>query len=213
MTVSKYDPIRRGNPIKNEIVEPVKKPADRQRLKNYWLHGHNQTGRRNWMIFRLGMVTGLRASDLVRLRWQQVYDDDNQPRPRIYNEKDQKTGKINHLLDIRPVHDDLVVYKDFVTSHVINNPTVMFPQLRNPRKSIQSHTLYKIMRKAGDDLGLNHLGSHSIRKTFGYIAYSQTHNLGYVMKKLNQSNPSVTLRYIGIERASINKITDSINWN
>ena len=203
-----------GNPLKNENVIPIKKLSNIARLKNLWLNNpRSKIGRRNWMIFKLGIVTGLRASDLTRLTWRQVYDDSGNPRKYIIDEKDKKTGKINHYLYIAQAHDDLVLYRDWLRHNFQNSSYYMFPSSKNPKKHIVVHTLYYMMRNAGDKLGLEHLGTHSIRKTFGYIAYTQTHNIVYVMRRLNQSNPKVTLRYIGIDRESMEQISSKIHFD
>lgn len=211
MHISKYNPVLNGNPLKDETVYPIKKKSNRLALKHYWLSSNLPTGRRNLMLFEFGLVTGLRASDLVRLTWKQVYQD-GYPRCHIYGEKDKKTGKLNHFLDIKPLYHKLALYRSYYIHNIFEYPIYMFPVLYHPLQHIKSHTLYLIMRKAGEKVGLNHLGSHTIRKTSGYIAFKQTYNLGYVMKKLNQSNPSITLRYIGLERESMDRITNSIHW-
>ena len=43
------------------------------------------------------------------------------------------------------------------------------------------------------------VGTHTMRKTFGYRIYQATNNLATVQKLLNHSNSGHTLRYIGIE--------------
>ena len=39
-----------------------------------------------------------------------------------------------------------------------------------------------------------------MRKTLAYFIYKSTNNISLVMKMLNHQNPSVTLRYIGIDQ-------------
>lgn len=62
---------------------------------------------------------------------------------------------------------------------------------------------YRILRDAGTAVGLNHIGTHTMRKTFGYHYYRKTHDVATLMRIFNYSAPSVTLRYIGIEREQI----------
>lgn len=201
-----------SNYTKNEFVHPIKKYSDRMKFKHYWLsnsyHGH--MGRRNWTLFRVGIVTALRASDLVRLQNWQVYYKSGIPRPMVIDEIDKKTGKANHYLDIKQIHDSLVVYHIWRKHYGIISKW-LFPQYRNKSKHITPNYLYMLMSKTADRLGIKHIGSHSLRKTFGYLAMKQTGNIGYVMKRLNQSNPKVTLRYIGLDKANMNQITDQIN--
>lgn len=44
------------------------------------------------------------------------------------------------------------------------------------------------------------IGSHSLRKTFGYHAYASGVDLAIIQQILNHSSPRTTLVYIGIRR-------------
>ena len=208
-----------GNPERDEFVKPIKKYQDRMKFKNYWLHSSNKyiqnVGMRNWTLFKLGIVTGLRASDIISLKYNQVYNPKNdEPRTHIIGEHDKKTGKSNPFLDIEPIKSLLLMYRNWLHKRYDFKPVYMFPNSIRVRDGhLSVNALYKLLRKAGDRLGIPNVGSHSLRKTCGYIAYQQTHNILYVMKKLNQTNPQVTLRYIDVDQASMDKITNSINWN
>lgn len=47
------------------------------------------------------------------------------------------------------------------------------------------------------------IGTHTLRKTFGYHYYQQTHDIATLMILLNHSSESVTKRYLGIEELDI----------
>lgn len=60
---------------------------------------------------------------------------------------------------------------------------------------------YKLIRQIADEFGLDDIGCHTLRKTFGYLFYHQTNkDIGMLMKFFNHSSEKVTLRYIGIEQ-------------
>ena len=63
--------------------------AVREELKN----GGGQ-GVRNAMMFTLGINMGVRASDLLNLKWRDIFENDGSYRDRLYL-VEQKTGKIN----------------------------------------------------------------------------------------------------------------------
>ena len=42
------------------------------------------------------------------------------------------------------------------------------------------------------------IGTHTMRKTFGYWFYKQTKDVAKLQSLLNHSHPEITLRYIGI---------------
>ena len=52
-------------------------------------------------------------------------------------------------------------------------------------------------------MGIEHTGTHSLRKTFGYHLYKQTKDIALLQKVLNHSSQDVTLRYIGVTQEII----------
>ena len=47
------------------------------------------------------------------------------------------------------------------------------------------------------------IGTHTLRKTFGYHAYNNGYDITLIQKLFNHSSPQITLRYIGIEQDEI----------
>ncbi|WP_419865699.1 tyrosine-type recombinase/integrase [Bacillus dakarensis] len=50
------------------------------------------------------------------------------------------------------------------------------------------------------------IGTHSLRKTFGYFAYQQGIDLAMIQKLLNHSSQAETLRYIGITQEQMDEV-------
>lgn len=175
-------------------------------------------GRRNYTIFQVGKATLLRVSDVISLRKSDVYDEKGEIRKNAYI-IDKKTKKPNTLY-LRPVENDLLVYQNWLMKYQMQNPDFkvydskwLFPSFANPQNHISGHTYYEVMQKVGDLLGLNYLGTHTMRKTGAYRVYTQSnHNIGLVMKLLNHSSEAVTLNYLGLDQESREKILDNINF-
>ena len=49
------------------------------------------------------------------------------------------------------------------------------------------------------------IGTHTMRKTFGYHHYKKFKDIVLLQKMFNHSNSSITLRYIGIDEEEILK--------
>ena len=49
------------------------------------------------------------------------------------------------------------------------------------------------------------VGTHTMRKTFGYHHYKKFKDIAILQKIFNHSSPQVTLRYIGIEQDQIDE--------
>lgn len=65
---------------------------------------------------------------------------------------------------------------------------------------------YRILNKAAQAVGVKErIGTHTLRKTFGYHHYKKYNDIVLLQKIFNHSSPSVTLRYIGIEQYTIDE--------
>jgi integrase len=62
---------------------------------------------------------------------------------------------------------------------------------------------YRILNRAARDCGLDEIGTHTLRKTFGYHFYKANQNVVMLQQLFNHSSPSITLRYIGITQDEI----------
>ena len=66
-----------------------------------------------------------------------------------------------------------------------------------------------MIKNACEEVGLEEkIGTHSMRKTFGYHHYQQFKDIVILQKIFNHSSPQITLRYIGVEQ---DQIDDSYN--
>ena len=60
------------------------------------------------------------------------------------------------------------------------------------------------MHESCKEIGLTiNIGTHSMRKTFGFFFYKQFNDIALLQKILNHSSPAITLRYIGIAQEEI----------
>ena len=61
-----------------------------------------------------------------------------------------------------------------------------------------------MIREACKKAGLEEkVGTHTMRKTFGYHHYQQFKDVVLLQKIFNHSSPQITLRYIGVEQDEI----------
>lgn len=72
------------------------------------------------------------------------------------------------------------------------------------RHRLDRVTAYYLIRDACEKAGLQErIGTHSMRKTFGYHHYQQFKDVVILQKIFNHSSPQITLRYIGVEQDQI----------
>ena len=72
--------------------------------------------------------------------------------------------------------------------------------------------LHQLVNEWCDEIGLDgNYGSHTLRKTFAYQLLRKSVDLHLLMKALNHSSPSVTLRYAGVEQEDIDNAILKLN--
>ncbi|PEO31076.1 integrase [Bacillus toyonensis] len=68
---------------------------------------------------------------------------------------------------------------------------------------------YRQLQKAGDFANVESIGTHTMRKTFGYWFYKQTKDVAMLQEILNHSTPHIPLEYIGINKEEKDNILDT----
>ena len=192
-----------------QVVLPIKDSNVLHEVQDTLLNNF-QFGRRNYTIFQVGKATLLRVSDLLALRRNENFDDDGSIKKTAYI-RDKKTNKPNTLY-LKPVKQDLQDYYAWLQKNNIRSEW-LFPSTTHHDRHITEKQFYKIMAKVGDLLGINYLGTHTMRKTGAYRVYTQSnYNIGLVMTLLNHSSEAMTLKYLGLDQVSREKMLDQIDF-
>jgi integrase len=180
--MNKVDPIRDKNKIK-EIKNILKKKSNR-----------------NYMLFVLGINTGLRIGDLLRLKVEDVKDKSH------IIIKEQKTSKNKQFLINSNLRTELYKYIEGMDDH-----EYLFQSRVGQNKPISRFQAYRILSAAGREAGLDRIACHSTRKTFGYHHYKRYKDVALLQKLFNHSSPAITLDYIGITQDIIDDSIEDFN--
>ena len=114
--------------------------------------------------------------------------------------------ELANQLWLTPVAQDLLTYHEWLTAQQIESQW-LFPSLKPQRPGTDTHIterqFYRVMARVGDLLGINYLGTHTMRKTVAYRVYEQSgHDIALVMDLLNHSSQAMTLKYLGLDQAT-----------
>jgi len=171
-------------------VEPIRDPEKIREMKEILLH----QSYRNYFLFTFGINSGLRISDILPLR---VMDVRHTEHLRIHEKKTRKTRKIPMTAALRNEIDKYICG--------MADSDYLFPS-RKGSKPITRETAWKIINDAANICGIEgSIGTHSMRKTFGYHFYQQTKDVAMLQQIFGHSAPSITLRYIGINDDMVDK--------
>ncbi len=171
----------------NKKAEPIKNRKDIEKIEQY-LKLHNK---RDYVIWVLGMNSGLRVSDIVGLN---VSDVVNKTHITIV---EKKTRKLKSFY----INDKLKrVLKDFTNGKNLEEPLFLGKQ----GKRLDRSQVYRFIVRACKENGITaHVSTHTMRKSFGYHHYQKFKDPIVLQKIFNHSSQRITLMYIGVEQDEI----------
>ncbi|NFJ83918.1 site-specific integrase [Clostridium botulinum] len=172
------------------FVEPIRDTQKVRDIQEYL----KRSNERDYILFITGVYTGLRISDILRLKVKDVKSK------RFIYIREKKTTKQN-IIEINKLLEKEYRWYCFEKE----DDEYLIKSREGANKAISRVQAYKIIKQVGKDFGIENLGTHTLRKTFGYHYYKQTKDVGTLMKMFNHSDPSITLRYIGIIQDQLNK--------
>ncbi|HCI74520.1 MAG TPA: integrase [Lachnospiraceae bacterium] len=161
-------------------VAPIK---DEETLRRYEQELMN-LDKKYFIMFRLGVGTGLQVQELLKLVVGDVKGKDILT---VY----LGTKKVKRSYRFEP--DLKAVIEEYTTGKDDSMP--LFLGHRN--RSISREQAYRAMKAAGQKLGLGSVGAQTMRKTFAWKYYKNTGDIAYLTHLLNHASPSVTFRFIG----------------
>lgn len=194
---------------KAQEVEPIKNTKDIKKIMQY-LDG--KKNKRDLMLFAVGISVGLRAGDLLSLKWHDILDN----KGNIVNTVtiiEEKTDKKREFTLNNTAKKGINTYLDSINKD-INYDDYVFSSQKGGALTVGS--AHKIVKTTLRELNIKgNYGTHSLRKTWAYHQYINNSDnpmvLPYLQQMLNHSNQAVTLRYIGITKEVIKDFYNSVN--
>lgn len=172
--------------------------ADYLKLKN----------ERDYVLFMFGIYSGLRIADILKLRVRDVRDTDY---VYIREKKTKKEKKFKLNKDIQVIINRYIETK--------KNYEYLFPSQQRGKNGEQIPIgrirAYRILSNAGRKFGIKgngKIGTHTLRKTFGYWVYKQTGDIIKLQKLFNHASSADTLKYIGITQEDNDMIMDKLSF-
>lgn len=164
------------------FVQPIK---EKETIKAILKHLKTED-ERNYIMFLIGIHSSLMITDLLRIRVQDVQGEE-------IRLVDRQTGDLIRV----PLDDGL--------SHILQEyiqDKEPWEYLIKSRKGfnapISRVTAYRIIKDIEREFKLHSMGTHSLRKTFGYHYYLATEDVDALQKTFKHTSPGATLRYIGV---------------
>ncbi|MFN7249371.1 MAG: tyrosine-type recombinase/integrase [Anaerobacillus sp.] len=173
-----------------EFVEAIKDRQKISEIKNVLF----DRSKRDYLLFTLGINTGLKISDLLNIKKHQIVD---------------KEGAIKEFLQLK----DKQIYSVYLNNQVKKSVEVYMatvPSLscddyifksKKGNFPITRQQAYRIINSVAKEVGIeSKIGTHTLRKTFGYHAYSGGVAVSLLQKIFHHSSRGETMKYIGIKK-------------
>jgi integrase len=175
-------------------VQPIR---DLEKIEDMKWALKRHCSERDYIMFLIGINTGLRVGDLLKLKTK---DLKGKKKIKI---KEGKTQKAREILLVN-IYDELQEY-------IKNNDSEWLFPSRKGDKPITPTQAYRQLQKAAEMAEVESIGTHTMRKTFGYWYYKKTLDVAKLQTILNHSHPEITLRYIGINQEELeNSLEDFV---
>ncbi len=174
-----------------EYVDPIKDVEQINLMKSIL----RKSSLRDYVFFVLGINTGINVGDLLQLSVADVWD--GQHAKQFLRLRDCKTGKEKTFYLNDKVREAL---EEYIVHERLQQGDYLFKS-RKDNLPISRQQAYRIIKKAAIQAGIKgRIGTHSLRKTFGYHAYLKGVAISLLMAIFNHHSPSETLHYIGIDK-------------
>lgn len=185
-------------------TEPIRDKKQLKALGEYFL----QRGQfRNYVLVVMGTCTVLRISDLLRLQWADVYDEERDMFRSHVTVQEKKTGKNRTIALNKQILHALRLYLPY------RRGAFIFVSNRKDGKPISRVQAWRIIHGAVVTVGImGKVACHSLRKTWGYHAWTGGEvSVAVIMDIYNHSSYKITRRYLGITQDDLDKAYLGIN--
>jgi len=200
--------------VRKQPSKPIKKTQDVLDIQDYLKAAANRAieGRRNYILFLIGITTGYRAGDLVGLKVRDAREAIRHgyfliQEGKKYNSRNirQKNRKPRQAEIIPKVARELKLYiKDK------RDYEFLFPSRKGGSIGVQA--ISNILKDAAAYFGIKGITAHSMRKTYAYKIYMDSDKDVVAVKELlGHSSIEETKLYLGLDREKYHQYTKGLN--
>ncbi len=176
-----------------KLIQPIKDTNLINTVKSELL----KAGYKNYLLFDIAINTGLKIIDIINLT---VWDVKNKSQIEV---KEDRTGKLLKYAVSPEIYKEL---QKFILG--MSAGELLFPSRKGGKSPITNKQAYKWLNEISQKLGLDNLGTHTLRKTFGYHHYKKHNDIALLQNLFSHSTPDMTLRYIGVADIEATSIED-----
>jgi len=178
-------------------VEPIKTLSDIENIKRLLAQKP-----RDLLLFTIGVNSGLRMGDILRLKVGEVHG--LEPGDSLVI-REGKNGRNDVLFINRAIHEAL---KGHLGEGELDGELYLFRSRKGNNMPLSVGSANGLVKSWARAINLSgNYGTHTLRKTFGYIQ-RMYYGVGFeiLARRFNHSGPASTMRYLGIKDKEVKEI-------
>ena len=201
-------------PIKEEDIPKIVKYY-KSRIDNAKSMSNELSARRDLTIFIAGINISLRVSDLITLRWSDIYENDwTFKSGKVIKPKKTANHNKHVLLKFNNDFKSVIEYYRHYCGEIKDMDSYIFTGSVNGH--ISDATVDYSLKQAAKAVGIKYpIATHSLRKTFSRLRYDHAEDKSKVLVELMvllaHSSVSVTKHYICISEEEIEELYNSVS--
>lgn len=193
------------------FVDWIKDPKKISQIRNILRDSGDY---RNLLLFSLGINAALRIQDLLSLQVKDLFEEDLTIRE-FFDIKEIKTWKSNRIFITPKVKVILWEYAEKYP-HIVENAEnyVFFRKKSFPlgSKPIGRKMAWIFLSGICKDVWLKgSYWTHTLRKTFGWMARTNNVGIELIQKRLNHGSLTTTMAYLGITNDEMKEACDRLD--
>lgn len=176
------------------FVEPIR---DRKQVDQIKGNLYRKKNPRDFLLFVVAINTGLRISDILSLKVEDIKDHKGNLKDSLYI-LEQKTKKRRNIPLNKQAKEALGYYLKKTGIYDLDR-YLFINEKSGDNKPITRVRAWQLINKWCQKVGIDFkVGGHTLRKTFGYHLRKQGVSIERISDLLGHRNIKVTFRYIGI---------------
>lgn len=194
------------------IKRPAKPIVSREKVLDIqdYLRYKNE---RNYILFLVGVTTGYRAGDLVKLKVRDIKEAIRRNEFIIYEGKKMNTKNIREK-NRRPRIVELIPEVEKILKEYIKDKKdyeYLFQSRKGNNKHIGVQAVSNTLKEAGAYFGLQDISAHSMRKTYAHKIYMESDkDIVAVKELLGHRSTEETKLYIGLDKEKYHQYSKSL---
>lgn len=195
--------------MKKRPAQPIKTSEKVFDIQDYLKYKNE----RDYVLFVVGITTGYRAGDLVKLKVRDVKEALRRNAFMIYEGKKMNTKNIREK-NRKPREAEILPSVAKILKNYIKDKKdyeYVFKSRKGKNNHIGVPAVSNILKEAGEYFGMYNITAHSMRKTYAYKLYIESgRDIVLVKEMLGHSSIEETKLYIGLDKEKYHQASKSL---